>query len=321
LLNSSIEAKNAELLSIAAVDEYNPVNSPIELAEEAAPASHESAHESMHMGQSDFLDEQEALGSFPISTGAFLSLSKMNESHEKGFFGARLLLSDILSTDGGNPFKTVILCSAPLDILSFGSADELSGMQLRVLSEHGDALIESYEMTVHILYPFMFMGDVKEMLLHFQSPDPCTSRSSFSSFTRFSLSMILSITLLLGGKDVPFAEYVEGQFFFSALSGLKAVFESGPVLDCIRALLLLSIYSLYKPSAGSSWHFVGFAMRTCVLQGYHSRHRIPANVDEAEESAKWAFWSCYALERTLCLALDRLPSISDSDISITVCFP
>jgi Fungal specific transcription factor domain len=275
----------------------------------------------MHTSQSErgpSVDAEEGLESYPMSTEAFLSVSKMNESHEKGFFGARLLMSDILSTDGGNPFKTVVLRSTPMDIFSFSSADELSSMQLRVLSEHGDALIEIYEKTIHIFYPFMPMSVIKELLLHLQAPHPSAPTSSISNFARFSLFIILSITLLLGGDDVPFAEHFEGQFFFSALSGLKAILELGPPLDCIRALLLLSIYSLYKPSAGSSWHFVGFAMRTCVLQGYHSRQRVPVNVEGADESTRWAFWSCYALERTLCLTLDRLPSISDSDITITV---
>jgi hypothetical protein len=201
------------------------------------------------MAQSDqraSLNRQEDLGSLPASTEALLSLSKMNESRKKGFFGARLLLSDILSADGGNPFQTVVLRGAPPDIFSFSSVDELSSTQLRVLSERGDALIERYEMTIHTLYPFMPMDIVKELLLHLQSPDSSTSSSSLDNFAQFSLSIIVSINFLLGEEDVPFAKYVEGQFFFSALSRLKTIFESDSLLNRIRALLLLSLYSLLQ---------------------------------------------------------------------------
>jgi hypothetical protein len=323
-LRRSIGTKEAELLSLVGVDDSNSVESTVESAEDAQLAPHGLNHESIHMAQSvrgSSLDREESLESYPVSTEAFLSLSRMNASREKGLFGARLLLSDILSADGSNPFKTEVLRSVPLESFSSGSANDLSSMQLHVLTDHGDALIESYEMTIHIFYPFMPMSIVKELLLCLKGPDASTSAStsSFDNFARFSLYMIFSITLLLGEGAVPFAEYLEGQFFFSALSGLEAIFESGAPLDRVRALLLLSIYSLYKSSAGSSWHFVGFAMRTCVLQGYHSRQRLPTKVDGADELARWAFWSSYALERMLCLALDRLPSTGDSDISVTVC--
>lgn len=90
----------------------------------------------------------------------------------------------------------------------------------------------------------------------------------------------------------------------------------------LQAILLLVWYSLLNPDKGSIWFLVGLAVRTCVDLGYHNENNMSnENLDALEmDMRRRLFWITYKMDRLLCQALGRPPSIPNGYINVGVSF-
>lgn len=80
-------------------------------------------------------------------------------------------------------------------------------------------------------------------------------------------------------------------------------------------LLLMTLYCTRAPKDPGAWTYVGLAVRLCIEMGLH-RSRREKSSDIQIELDKRRFWTAYFLERDICIAIGRPPSISDHDIDV-----
>lgn len=71
------------------------------------------------------------------------------------------------------------------------------------------------------------------------------------------------------------------------------------------------------PKDPGAWTFIGLAMKMCIELGLHRRRRYN-KITLTSEINKRKFWSCYAWDREISIAIGRPPSISDHDIDVEV---
>ncbi|KAI2618408.1 fungal-specific transcription factor domain-containing protein [Hypoxylon sp. NC1633] len=81
----------------------------------------------------------------------------------------------------------------------------------------------------------------------------------------------------------------------------------------VNYLLLMALYCIRAPRDPGAWTYVGCAMRLCIELGLHRRTRRQQPGIEGEMD-KRRFWTAYFLDRDICIAVGRPPSISDHDI-------
>lgn len=66
-------------------------------------------------------------------------------------------------------------------------------------------------------------------------------------------------------------------------------------IETLQLLLLLTIFSLYDPCGGSSWHLVGLSLQVAIALGLH---QIPQDHIQASSGfGERAFWCAYVLDR------------------------
>ncbi|KAJ6263905.1 hypothetical protein Dda_0042 [Drechslerella dactyloides] len=148
-----------------------------------------------------------------------------------------------------------------------------------------------------------------------------------SPIKNFIIYMVLAIGITLDEDSASHSAFFSNHFLFAAIRHFEAVLEGSEgsnvgtedPIDTIRALLLLAIYSLYSPSAGPTWHFIGLAIRKAICLGYHmdmvqGEDAGPVD-DNVQEERRWVFWTAYVLDRCICQALDRPFSIQDTDVT------
>ena len=106
-------------------------------------------------------------------------------------------------------------------------------------------------------------------------------------------------------------------FHAEAMKHLDAVYDEQSYAG-LQAILLLIWYALLNPDKGSVWFLVGLASRTCVDLGLHNESNAPVDhLDQLElEMRRRLFWCTYKLDRLLCFALGRPPSIPDGYINV-----
>ncbi|RFU72856.1 transcriptional regulatory [Trichoderma arundinaceum] len=63
-----------------------------------------------------------------------------------------------------------------------------------------------------------------------------------------------------------------------------------------RILLLLTIYSLFDPSTGSSWHLIDLATQACIVMGYHQLQSELVAVGEEDQDGVKLFQAVYILD-------------------------
>ncbi|KAF3929728.1 hypothetical protein AA313_de0209431 [Arthrobotrys entomopaga] len=150
-----------------------------------------------------------------------------------------------------------------------------------------------------------------------------------SPIKNFIIYMVLAIGITLDEDSASHSAFFSNHFLFAAIRHFEAVLEGSEgsnvgtddPIDTIRALLLLAIYSLYSPSAGPTWHFIGLAIRKAICLGYHmdmvqgEEGSGPAVDERVQEERRWVFWTAYVLDRCICQALDRPFSIQDTDVT------
>ncbi|VUC22517.1 unnamed protein product [Clonostachys rosea] len=286
---------------IVAVQNERP-DSPLKLPS-STPGKHDAVTAPPHSPSLS----REKEGVYPLSAEAIVSLSKMSESNEYGLFNSTSVAYAMLAADGGSPFGSSVLRSNIFQDDSHISQElELSKMLESFLLNQGETLLARYEENCHSRYPFIDIEKLKVAMESCKASRSLEPIQRATSAERFHFFTVMAIGLAMEGRRISFAGQIEGNLFMVAVNHLGGIFRFSEPIDQIRGLLLLTIYSMFRSSTGSTWHLAGFAMRLCIAHSYHT--------GEHSENIHKAFWSTFMLEQTICDALERLPSLGHADL-------
>lgn len=217
-----------------------------------------------------------------------------------------------LSADGRDPFSSPKLRTLFQSHQGSQSPPRLamSGMIESVLLAESETLLDSFESTHHTRFPFLDMGCLRRLTRQCKAEGHLGCIHGASAAERFNLMCVLAIGLAMEGEHISFAGQIEGNLFIVALGHLNQVFRFSAAIDQVRALLLLTLYSMIRSSVGGTWHLIGFAMRVSIG---HELHITKATSKQTDLPRK-VFWSAYMLEQMTCRALDRASCLGSHDI-------
>lgn len=102
-----------------------------------------------------------------------------------------------------------------------------------------------------------------------------------------------------------YPEQISGEFKNSALRYIDEVYSSVDRLEALQAIMCLTLYSLMRPCVPGCWYLLGSTLRLAIDLGLHwemnSRKFDPFTLDMRRR----LFWSCYSLDRQICVYLGR----------------
>lgn len=108
------------------------------------------------------------------------------------------------------------------------------------------------------------------------------------------------------------------KFFPKIWEGNDSKFEK------LQSLLLLSQYSMMRPTSPGTWHLVGSSIRLCMEFGFHTE---PSNPDNKQnrftgalfdiEMKRRLFWCCYCLDRQVSIFYDKPFAIDDRKVQVS----
>lgn len=255
-----------------------------------------------------------------------LSLSAMAEPRNRaGEFLTELsmprIITGVTETYGGDPERT-----SRVDSLWDGIAQYIrrpgSETDHRIYVQETEAYqaLRTYLEVVDFRYPRLPMKKAEDGISAISSPDESLySKMLLESPSHIFIAyMVIAIVPLVSGNyPVAQGSYISIHLLAKSLSVLDKVFRHEDGVDIVQCLQLLVVFSVHSSAAGSSWHLIGFAMNKCVALGYH--RDIPprsGQTDDEIQQRRWAFWSCYLLDRLICTALERPLSIEDRYITV-----
>ena len=202
--------------------------------------------------------------------------------------------------------ETIALATKPVD------ATRLEAMvSLSTIDDHtADQLIQGWFRHIATRYPICHTPQVKR--LH------ARRRALTSAHDKCILHLIYAVS----GRWLESAG--ETGYFFSDKHYDIAFQEMDSTLRLRDArsldyLLLMTLYCTRAPREPGAWTYVGMAIRLCIELGLH-RHRRERQPSIQSEMNRRRFWTAYFLERDICIAIGRPPSISDHDIDADLPF-
>lgn len=87
-------------------------------------------------------------------------------------------------------------------------------------------------------------------------------------------------------------------------------------MQTVQGLCLVTIFAINEPRSANAWHVAGQAVRLAIDLGLHRSPAKPPPDVLGAEMRKRIFWSTYALDRNVSLALGRPFAIRDADINV-----
>lgn len=114
---------------------------------------------------------------------------------------------------------------------------------------------------------------------------------------------------------------ISEQFKKAALKYVDSTYQTSDPLEQLEAVLLLSVYSIMRPSVPGVWYVLGTALRICVDLGLHTEGFATNGKFDAftKDRRRRLFWCTYSLDRQICFYLGRPVGMPDE--SITTRFP
>lgn len=255
-----------------------------------------------------------------------LSLSAMAEPNSRaGEFLRELsmprIIAAVTETYGGNPESTM-----RVDTLWDGinryikHGEEGPARHLFFPRSEATKSLQTYLSLVDIRYPGIPKGDVQHGIDAITEGNDDSYKSTLASDPAkiFMAYMIIAVTPLVSDiYPVAQGSFIATHMLAQSLKLLGKVFQHEDGVHLIHCLRLLVIFSIHSPTAGSSWHLIGIAMKKCIALGYH--RVAPASVPAEEaEARRWAFWGCYQLDRLISAALGRPNSLDDRYITVSL---
>lgn len=179
-----------------------------------------------------------------------------------------------------------------------------------------DRLVQVYVDFVQIMLPILHMPTFAQQLARVRDrSDDATEADVF-----FVLMVLALSTMALSRSLDPTAELRMSSeaFYVEASKHMEDIFDDNTYAG-LQAILLCCYYSLLNPARGSVWHLVGLASRVCVDYGFHHETEQQQGLSPLElDMRRRLFASVYNLDRLLCHALGRPPSIPDDFIDVPV---
>lgn len=89
-------------------------------------------------------------------------------------------------------------------------------------------------------------------------------------------------------------------------------------IETVQGLLLMAVFAINEPRSVNAWHVAGQAVRMAIDLGLHRTSTNNSNDLQRCEMKKRVFWSAYAMDRNISVALGRPFAIRDADISASL---
>lgn len=116
-----------------------------------------------------------------------------------------------------------------------------------------------------------------------------------------------------------FPNEISDNFKNAAFRYIDDVYTHSSKLEALQAMLALSIYSVMRPCSPGVWYLLGTTLRICVDLGLHKEENSNSYTPFVCDMRRRIFWSCYSLDRQICVYLNRPFGIPEE--SITTPFP
>ncbi|KAL4794280.1 fungal-specific transcription factor domain-containing protein [Aspergillus venezuelensis] len=169
--------------------------------------------------------------------------------------------------------------------------------------------LDTYFEQIHYALPFLNEGAILNEFrkaLSTSGSRPCQSPR---------LLVVLALGARLSSLTDQVTNYHSVGLYLMAMESLSMSNPAPESLEMVQLLLLLTLYSMFTTSGGSTWHFIGLTLQTCVKLGLHQDSRRLFH-DTRGEQKMTAFWSTYILDRCVSVALGRPFGLSDFDITV-----
>ncbi|KAH6683509.1 fungal-specific transcription factor domain-containing protein [Plectosphaerella plurivora] len=131
----------------------------------------------------------------------------------------------------------------------------------------------------------------------------------------FYVNIVLAIGALEKKRSTSSGQAIHQSLFRLAVTKLNHILAAND-RDCVQGLLLLSMYGSYEPQAVDIWHTTGLALRLAVGMNMHRRESLGRRGLLHDEMTKRLFWSIYAMDRSICIAMGRPLGIQDADLTM-----
>ncbi|KAK6343120.1 hypothetical protein TWF718_008493 [Orbilia javanica] len=189
--------------------------------------------------------------------------------------------------------------------------DLLKSMDIQSL----DAAVNNYIHFIHAHYPLLIGEEVRTKFAIMMNPSYRAGQIAPAEEFVIYLVVILGMTTAPEFRSV---QLFPQMLYYSALR-IPGLFNDLQSIAMTQALILIAVYSLYDPAAGSSWHILDIVSSHCISMGWHLISSSLGNGIEGTARG-WAFWTLYSLDRMAGASMGRPFTIANDDL-ITVPVP
>lgn len=145
---------------------------------------------------------------------------------------------------------------------------------------------------VHEHYPLLLREDIRRKYELMMDNSYTAGQMTPTEELVVYLVVIVGITVSSDLRDAT----TFAQTLYVAALKVPGTFTEDDSLASVQVLTLMTIYSLYDPCAGSSWHLLELAVSKCLSMGLHLISSALGNGIETSTRI-WAFWTLYSLDR------------------------
>ncbi|KAL7942475.1 hypothetical protein V8C42DRAFT_332540 [Trichoderma barbatum] len=287
---SRLQTTATELHSTSAA--LPPQVDPTPAAFEASVASVASREQSLDTVDLDVLREVETVS---LYRGELYSLQKMTRR------ALRLENCDPRGILNLTPKKS-LLASSGISIYS-----RPTGLKEDLDYDVAVSYVNKYFSYIHPTFPIVSEEVVRNTLHKVTIDSQCHLGDRVIFYLVISIGAILPIE-----SSAAFDTRNSADYFIRAMEIQYSYDESATTA---RILLLLTIYSLFDPSTGSSWHLMDLVTQACIVMGYHQLQPELRVTSEADGDGVKLFQAAYVLDFSISSALGLPMGIQNRDIS------
>ncbi|EGX49500.1 hypothetical protein AOL_s00078g533 [Orbilia oligospora ATCC 24927] len=224
-------------------------------------------------------------------------------------------LFEAIKLSGCDPLRAespnLLFSSLSAALNHVNALDLLKSMDLQSLN----AAVNNYIHFIHAHYPLLVGEEVRTKFAIMMRPDYRPGQIAPAEELVIYLVVVLGMTTASQFRSV---QLFPQMLYYAALR-TPGLFDSLSSIAMTQALILIAVYSLYDPAAGSSWHILDVVSSHCLSMGWHLISSSLGNGIEGTARA-WAFWTLYSLDRMAGASMGRPFTIANDDL-ITVPVP
>jgi hypothetical protein len=129
----------------------------------------------------------------------------------------------------------------------------------------------------------------------------------------FFLHMIFAISSSI--NLLHYDPETSNSYRLQAVVFVESIYSSEDRLECLQGLLLLTLFSIMRPSNPGVWYILGTSLRLCVDLGLHTEKLNSQFSPFVKDLRRRLFWCAYSLDRQVCVYLGRPFGIPEESIS------